>query len=184
MEPLAREFGPKGINFLFVYVREAHPGEKYPCHESIENKISNARDMVKRWSIERRMLVDSLYGTVHQAYGELPNMTYILGVGGTVIYRASWTDERTIRLALEQIMFERGHRRNRTRVSPYFVEWVPQRVNDRIEFIEALAEDVGPRAVDEFIRAVENTTDAATAKPLWDWWEQKQASSEAVVRAD
>ena len=183
MEPLAKEFGPQGINFLFVYVREAHPGEKYPCHSSIEEKVSNARDMVNRWDIGRRMLVDGLDGFVHQAYGSLPNMTYILGVGGTVIYRASWTDERTIRMALEQIMFERGHRRNRTRVSPYFVEWIPQRVNDRTKFVESLADDVGPRAVDEFIRAVEFTTNGATAKPLWDWWEEKQAS-EIEVTAD
>jgi hypothetical protein len=183
MEPLAKEFGPQGIDFVFVYVREAHPGETYPCHTSIEEKVSNAQDMVKRWSIERRMLVDGLDGSVHQAYGSLPNMTYILGVGGTVIYRASWTDERTIRMALEQIMYERGERRNRTRVTPYYVDWIPQRVNDRIKFVEALADDVGPRAVDEFIRAVEFTTDETTAKPMWDWWEQKQAAQSAV-RAD
>ena len=183
IEPIAREFGEQGIKFVFIYVREAHPGENYPCHTSVEEKISNAQDMVIKWDIRRQMLVDDLEGTVHQAYGSLPNMTYILGVGGTIIYRASWTDERTIRMALEQIMYERGHRRNRTRVTPYFVEWIPQRVNDRIEFIEGLANDAGPRAVEEFIRAVENTTNEVTAKPMWDWWEEKQASRVAA-RAD
>jgi len=132
--------------------------------------------MVKKWGIERRMLVDDLEGSVHQAYGTLPNMTYILGVGGTVIYRADWTDERTIRMALEQIMYERGHRRNRTRVSPYYVEWIPQRVNDRIGFVEGLANDAGPRAVEEFIQAVEFTTNLETVKPLREWWADKQAS--------
>ena len=174
---MAKEFSEYGINSIFVYVREAHPGVKYPCHTSIEEKISNAQDMVKKWGIERRMLVDDLEGNVHQAYGTLPNMTYILGVGGTVIYRADWTDERTIRMALEQINYERGHRRNRTRVTPYYVEWIPQRVNDRIAFIDGLANDAGPRAVEEFIRAVEFTTNAETVKPLRDWWAEKKASS-------
>lgn len=183
MERIAEEFGGRGIKFLFIYVREAHPGGKYPCHTSIEAKVSNARDMVEKWGIERNMLVDDLEGTVHQAYGSLPNMTYILGVGGTVIYRASWTDERTIRMALEQIMYERCHRRSRSRVTPYYVEWVPQRVNDRTEFLGGLADDVGPRAVEEFIRAVEFTTNEATAKPLWEWWQEKQASGVAA-RAD
>ncbi len=66
--------------------------------------------MRRRWGIERSMLVDNLEGDVHRAYGTLPNMTYIMAAGGNIIYRAAWTDERTIRLALDQVPYERKAR--------------------------------------------------------------------------
>ena len=122
MESIAAEFAGHRIIFLFVYVREAHPGERYPSHKCVRDKSFNAKEMSEKWNIERQMLVGDIEGSVHQAYGPLPNMMYIQGVGGSVIYRASWTDVRTIRIALGQIMYERGVRRNHTRVTPFFVE--------------------------------------------------------------
>lgn len=75
--------------------------------------------MVERWKIERPMLVDDLAGTLHRAYGSLPNMTYIVSTAGTVMYRASWTDARSIRLALDEIIYERALRRAGTRITPF-----------------------------------------------------------------
>ncbi len=126
------------------------------------------------------MLVDDIEGTTHRAFGTLPNMTYILSANGTVIYRADWTDEGTIRIALEQILFERGLRRDRTRVSPYYVEWLPGRTNERLVFMEGLANDAGARAVEEFIAAVEHTAGEAAAKPAREWWVERQASTAAT----
>ena len=93
---MAKEYASRGASFVFLYTRESHPGGKYPHHSTLEQKLSHARDMVVQWSIERTMLVDDLEGTVHRAYGALPNMTYIVGAGGRVQYRADWTDPRTI----------------------------------------------------------------------------------------
>ncbi len=179
---MAKEFAEHGIRFAFVYVREAHPGEAYPCQTSAEQKLRHARDMVKRWNIERPMLVDDLDGTVHRAYGSLPNMTYIVSTAGTVIYRASWTDARSIRLALDQIIYERGLRRAGTRITPFYVEWMPQRPNDRATFLEGLINDIGPRAVEEYIAAVAHTSGESGAKIVRDWWAMKQ--SELEVHAD
>ena len=68
--------------------------------------------MAKQLGFARPMLVDELEeGRVHHAYGRLPNMTYIINPGGTIIHRAAWTDPRTIGLALEQALFERRERR-------------------------------------------------------------------------
>ena len=105
---MAEEFSPQGVTFVFVYTREAHPSDRYLCHANMEQKLVDARDMVTRWQISRPMLVDDLEGTVHRAYGTLPNMSYIVNAGGTILYRASWTDPRSIRVALEQILYERG----------------------------------------------------------------------------
>lgn len=35
------------LQFVFVYVREAHPGENYPHHTSYDQKMRQARDWVE-----------------------------------------------------------------------------------------------------------------------------------------
>jgi len=138
--------------------------------------------MVTDWQIKRPMLVDDIGGAVHSAYGTLPNMTYILNTGGTILYRASWTDERTIRMALDQILFERTQRRSGMRITPYYVEWLPQRVNDREAFVDGLLK-IGDRAVEEFIAAVDHTSGEAAAKPMREWWARIQ-ESRVTARTD
>jgi hypothetical protein len=166
------EFAAPDFRFLFVYTREAHPSDRFPAHTTIERKLEHARVMAERLQMKRTMLVDDLEGTVHHAYGCLPNMTYILKPGGTIVYRASWTDPTTIRLALERISFERAERRAQRRITPYYLEWQPQRSNDRIAFVEGLLE-IGERAVTEFIAAVENTEGEASAKRMKEWWSER-----------
>ncbi len=133
--------------------------------------------MKRRWGIERPMLVDNLEGDVHKAYGTLPNMTYIMAAGGNIIYRAAWTDERTIRMALDQVLHERKARRGGIRQTPYYLEWLPQRMNIRERFVEGLAQ-IGERAVDEYIAAVEHTEGKAAADLLQQWREQVAATAD------
>ena len=85
---MAAEYAEHDGQFLFVYTREAHPSDRYPGHTSFEQKKSVASEMAKQLGFARPMLVDDLEGTVHHAYGRLPNMTYIVNPGGTIIYRA------------------------------------------------------------------------------------------------
>lgn len=171
---MATEFAEHGVRFVFVYTREAHPGENYPHHTSFDQKLAHARAMVTRWQIKRPMLVDDLDGPVHRAYGCLPNMTYIVKPNGAILYRASWTDPRTIRLALEQLQYEGEQRRARNRLTPYYLEWEPQRANNREPFMEGLLNTAGPRAVKEFIIAMAHRGGKKMVKPLQDWWASKQ----------
>ena len=173
---MADELAEHECRFVFVYAREAHPSDRFPAHTSMEQKLEHARAMVERLGMKRPMLVDDLEGTVHRAYGCLPNMTYLVKPGGTIVYRASWTDPTTIRIALERILFERGERRARRRVTPYYLEWQPQRSNDRIAFVEGLLE-AGERAVVEYLDAVERTEGEAAARPLKEWWNRKRQRS-------
>jgi hypothetical protein len=66
------------------------------------------------------------------------------------VFRASWTDSATIRLTLERLLVERTERRARRRITPYYLEWQPQRSNDRIAFVSSWVE-IGERAVDEYV---------------------------------
>jgi hypothetical protein len=64
------------IEFLLVYVREAHPGTRLGPHESDSQKIKRAQQLRDFYDEPRRILIDDLDGTMHKAYGELPNMVY------------------------------------------------------------------------------------------------------------
>ena len=78
---MAKEYASKGFKSIFVYTREAHPGEHYPAHRSIEQKISQAMAFKQILDIERPILVDDVVGTGHHMYGTLPNMTYVVARG-------------------------------------------------------------------------------------------------------
>jgi hypothetical protein len=78
---MAREFASKGVEFVFLYTREAHPGENYPAHSSFKQKLDHARAFKAEFNIERPILVDDLAGSAHKLYGSLPNMTYLISRG-------------------------------------------------------------------------------------------------------
>lgn len=167
---MAKGFASDGVKFVFVYTREAHPGERYPHLCSIEQKLQHARDMVQRDQIERPMLVDDLPGTLHHAYGRLPNMTYVIGGGGKIVYRAAWTAAHAIRVVLERLVHVRQARRAGVEFRPFYSEWEAMAVVDRTKFVEVLLETAGPRAVTEYLDATEHTMGSAVAKPLRAWW--------------
>ena len=102
----------------------------------------------------------------------MPNMT----ASSSSFYRAAWTDPRTIRLALEQILFERGERRAKRRITPYHMEWLPQRPNDDVTFGQDLCELGGERPVEEFIAAMDEVQGKAAARRIREWWTEKKTT--------
>lgn len=177
---MVKEFGDK-FNFIFIYTREAHPGEKIPHLASFEQKLEHAKLMTEKY-INRTMLVDSLNGDIHHAYGRLPNMTYIVNRYGNVIYKSDWTDPSTIKMVLDHYLDEREMLANKIRATPYYVEWQPMRKNDSEEFMTILLRDAGPKAIKDFIESQKNyqgpvqsnsNIGKATAKKLEKWLEKQ-----------
>jgi hypothetical protein len=80
----------KDVEFLVVYVREAHPGSKLHQHRSLETKRAAARDLAEGLGERRTILLDSVDGAMHRRYGALPNMIYVIDPHGRVIYRHDW----------------------------------------------------------------------------------------------
>ena len=105
MDQMAREFADD-VNFLFVYVREAHPDTHpdWPAHKSIEQKLEHARALRKRHGTPRTIVVDSLEGEVHRVYGGMPNMSWIVDHAGIVAYKAAWTSEIDLRAAIGEVL--------------------------------------------------------------------------------
>jgi hypothetical protein len=81
---------------VFVYTREAHPGEDVPHHDSFDRKLACARLLRDETGIRRPILVDDLAGSAHRGYGRMPNMTWVIGRGGRVAYKANWTSAANV----------------------------------------------------------------------------------------
>jgi hypothetical protein len=134
---------------VFVYTREAHPGEDVGHHDTFETKLANARLLRDEVGIRRPILVDDLEGTAHRAYGLLPNMTWVVGRGGTVLFRSDWTSAANVEAFLDR--YEQGRRRKPPSgtVAAYVSEQLEFRDVDREAFYARLHRN-GPRAYAEF----------------------------------
>ena len=124
LESLHRTYGGRGFSFLFVYTREIHPGENFPLHRTLEQKLDQASRMKDYARITFPVAVDDLAGTVHQAYGGLPSMACAVHQNGNLFYRGSWTEADVIREVLEnELLRDRAVAQSRRGRLAYH-EWV------------------------------------------------------------
>lgn len=122
LNELYRRFRDKGFEFLTIYVREPHPGEHYPHHTSWDQKLQYSLDCRAQDGIQNPLVVDDLEGTVHQAYGVMPNMVYVVDKSGKVAYKAMWTDHAEIESVLENLALADELQAQGVRVKASFTE--------------------------------------------------------------
>ncbi len=146
---MAKKYADQGFKFIFVYAREAHPGENYPAHQTLEQKLDQARSLQTVLDVRRTILVDDVEGTGHELYGTLPNMTYVIDRGGKVLFRSDWTDPPTIERVLDYILDARKQRREGLRMAPFYSEMVGYRWSDLSKHHEVL-ERAGPQALSDW----------------------------------
>lgn len=123
-------------------------------HTSFEDKLAAARLLRDEVGIRRPILVDDLTGTAHRSYGLLPNMTWVIGRGGRILYKADWTSAANVEAFLERHETGRRRRPASGTVAPYLTEQIEYRDVDREAFYARLRRN-GPRAYAEFKRAEE-----------------------------
>ena len=133
---VAKEFAEQA-HFLFVYSREAHPGEIFPHHTSYEQKVRHAAAFRER-GLSRPILIDTLGGQVHRLYLGMPNMTWIVDHTGRVAFKASWTIAPDIQAALEETLQLRELRRQGGTSVVYYREIVGMRPAERSGFDDSL----------------------------------------------
>lgn len=103
LKDLHREFGDR-VAFVTLFVREAHPGERYPQPDSFEQKLQFAREYRQRDGIPWPVAVDDLEGTLHHALDLKPNSAYLVNADGRVVMRILWsTDARALHEGLEAL---------------------------------------------------------------------------------
>lgn len=115
LKHLYEEFGDR-VAFVSLYVREAHPGDRYPQAETMEQKLEFARELKRRDDLPWPVAVDSLDGDLHQRLDPKPNACYILDADGDVAFRALWSNDReeVLRRALEHVAEGRSPLEERT----------------------------------------------------------------------
>ena len=89
------------VEWLLVYVREAHPGEKAGQADTISEKIAYAIRNRDDYNEERKIAVDTVDGKWHHDWGLLPNTVYVINPEGQVIYRADWSFPHNVDRVLE-----------------------------------------------------------------------------------
>lgn len=95
--------GFQNVEFAVLYVREAHPGATISAHRSDDEK-QNCAARLRRDGENRRILVDDLNGTAHQAYGGYPNSVFIINRHGCVVYASDWNNPQTTGRALRLLL--------------------------------------------------------------------------------
>jgi peroxiredoxin len=92
------------VEFLFVYIREAHPGEELAAHQSMDDKVRAAETFRDEENVEFTILVDELRGRVHRKYGRMPNPTYLIDKSGRIAFRSLWSRVTGVAQALEELL--------------------------------------------------------------------------------
>ncbi|WP_157982405.1 deiodinase-like protein [Nocardiopsis sp. FIRDI 009] len=151
MAALARRFSGD-VDFYVVYVREAHPGRRYPAHREFDQKLRHAHDLVRLESMARTVLVDDVEGTMPRDYGALPDSVFVIGVDGIVSMMADWNDPSRLAEHLSEVV-ERGGRGDAVhtlRLTDNF-----QRPNLRLlRQLNRVLSRVGAPALRDFLRQV------------------------------
>ena len=102
MKKLVRDF--PDVQFLVLYVREAHPGENRGAHTSNEEKQKRAKECKATYKDPRKVLVDDVSGAAHTTYGLFPNSVYVIEKDGTIFWRAKWNHPKELRKNLKRLL--------------------------------------------------------------------------------
>lgn len=101
---LHAEFGDR-VDFVTLYVREAHPGERYPQPETHAQKLAHARAYHGLERFSWPIAVDNVDGDLHRALDPRPNAAYLMDRTGNVAFRAlASNDERVLREGLQALV--------------------------------------------------------------------------------
>ncbi len=104
MNDLYDDHAGEDVEFLFVYVREAHPGERLPAHRSMDDKIEAAALFREEEDVAMPIVVGDLDGRIHRKYGQYPNATYLVDKSGRIAFRSLWTRPAVIAQALDELL--------------------------------------------------------------------------------
>jgi len=92
------------IEFLFVYVREAHPGEVIPAHHSMREKTEAARLLRDEEDMNMPIIVDDLRGSIHRKYSLLPNPAFLIDKSGRVAFLSLWSKAEGLSRAIQELL--------------------------------------------------------------------------------
>lgn len=113
LKQLYAELGDR-VGFALLYVREAHPGDRYKQPHTFQEKMSHARALKERDAIPFPIAVDDIEGLLHRSLDPKPNAAYVMDDDGRIAYRTLWAaDERAMREGIAIALAHRTGQRQR-----------------------------------------------------------------------
>lgn len=91
------------FDYLLLYVREAHPGERTPQHATQREKINAALKSSSVYGDHRETVVDSIDGEAHRLYGAMPNSIYVIDTDGCILFRSIWNNANDLDAVLSEM---------------------------------------------------------------------------------
>jgi len=122
--------------------------ERYGLQSHLGRDDYTVGDLAEHSAVRRPIFRDDVDGTLPIAYGLLPNMTWIIGRGGKILYKAAWTAADDVADALDAILDGLDRQRSEP-IVPMYTERMAWRESDPAGFHAGL-ERAGPRAVQDF----------------------------------
>lgn len=107
VKEVQRELGDRA-HWFYLYVREAHPGERLPAHRSYEQKREQAELFRREDQVPWPVLVDEIEGTTAHAYTMLPNAQILIDADGLVAFRGDVAHGGTLHRALDELLRQGG----------------------------------------------------------------------------
>jgi len=108
MHRLQEKYASHDVEFLAMYVREPHAGERgfpgYRNHESFEHKMEMARELAELKDMTIALGVDDMSEKQHAALGNLPNMAFVVDKDGKVAYSNTWQHAEDIDAVLARLV--------------------------------------------------------------------------------
>lgn len=92
MKKLYAEYRDR-VGFAILYVREAHPGDRYKQPHTFDEKMRHARALKERDAIPFPIAVDDIEGLLHRSLDPKPNAAYVMDDDGRIAYRTLWADD-------------------------------------------------------------------------------------------
>ncbi len=93
VQELYDDFGDR-VEFIMLYVREAHPGENFTQSATMQEKLESARALKEFYDIQWTVAADNIDGDLHRALDPKPNSAYLVKSDGKIVFRSLWAADR------------------------------------------------------------------------------------------
>ena len=104
LSTLQEKYGEE-VAFVLLYVREGHPGERYPQPEDMAEKLRHAHDLQRFFGVSWPVVVDDINGTLHRALDAKPNSVHLVDGNGKLVFRSLWAgDTASVTQAVGQLL--------------------------------------------------------------------------------
>ncbi len=106
LEAVQRDYGPKGVDFYFIYKSLAHPelAGNYVQPFTLEERLKHAAQAKIQFGTEIPWIVDAMDNRLKRALGDRPNSQFVINPEGTIISKRAWSHPGLVRQELEKLV--------------------------------------------------------------------------------